>query len=120
MQGLTLTSTGMQLLFISLIPQTPHLPRAIILLFFDYSNYDILSYIFVVFDTNASRFRIPIQLTDLENEGFNSGDSIYLATYASATYGFSPLSDYYDPQYGQYVLTSIDRTPSPVIGLKIP
>jgi hypothetical protein len=59
---------------------------------------------------------------------FHSGDSVYVACYACPSGmpgGFSRMpsgfdADYYDPIHKTNVLTSIDQTPSPVIGLKIP
>jgi hypothetical protein len=72
-------------------------------------------------DTVAKTFTISMPLIDVEQDGgFKSGDSIYVATYGAPYYGISPPNDYFDPQTGNYVLTSINQTPSPVFGIKIP
>jgi hypothetical protein len=72
------------------------------------------------YDTLARSFQLPISPYDLKAAGFNSGDSVYIATYGAPYWGQTPYYDYYDPSLRQGVLTSINQTPSPVIGLKIP
>jgi hypothetical protein len=74
----------------------------------------------VAFDTVQRRYEIPIDLGQYRAHGFKSGDSVYFATYGTPYWGSVPYYDYYDPNFHEYVLTSINQTPSPVIGLKIP
>ncbi len=72
------------------------------------------------FDTLNGSFQIPIDFGAYRSNGFNSGDSVYVATYGAPRWGPSPYYDYYDPSIRQGVLTSINQTPSSVIGFKIP
>jgi hypothetical protein len=72
------------------------------------------------FDTLNGTFQIPIDFGYYRNYGFNSGDSVYVATYGAPQWGQVPYYDYYDPSIRQGVLTSINQTPSPVVGFKIP
>lgn len=71
-------------------------------------------------DTALEQFHFFIPTYQLTNAGFNSGDSIYVATYGAPTYGSTPTQDYYDATRKQYVLTSINQTPSPVVGSVMP
>ncbi|MFI5201824.1 MAG: carboxypeptidase-like regulatory domain-containing protein [Candidatus Kapaibacterium sp.] len=70
-------------------------------------------------DTTKETFVFGITQNDLRSAGFNSGDSIYVATYGAPLYEFPP-GDYYDPGINQKVLSSANQTPSPVIGVKLP
>ncbi len=71
-------------------------------------------------DTVRKTFSIPINFLGYRQEGFKSGDSAYVAVYGAPYYGMAPYFDYYDPTIGQPVLTSLNQTPSPVIGFKVP
>ena len=81
------------------------------------------------FDSSNSSFQIPLTSEVLNNLfGYKSGDSVYIAVYGEPSYGgyfqsnydWEVCADYYDPTTGQQVLTSVNSTPSPVIGFKIP
>jgi hypothetical protein len=72
------------------------------------------------FDTLTNSFRYGISLSKITAFGFHSGDSIYIATYGAPYYGYTPAGDYFDPDYQQYVLTALNYTPSPVVGIKLP
>jgi hypothetical protein len=82
----------------------------------------------VKFDSNSRSFEALIDLNRQQLwYDFHSGDSVYIACYATPLGSpglFSNMpsgyGDYYDPIHKINVLTSIDQTPSPVIGLKIP
>jgi hypothetical protein len=74
------------------------------------------------FDTVNKTFQIPIDAGYYKGNGFKSGDSVYVATYGAPHWGpyMYGYCDYFDPSLRQGVLTSINQTPSPVIGFKIP
>ena len=72
------------------------------------------------FDTATSTFRHGYPLDKIKSLGFKSGDSIYVAAYGAPYYGFTPTNDYFDPDLQEYVLTALNPTPSPVIGLTMP
>ena len=74
------------------------------------------------FDTLIRSFAIPIDYGWYQRNGFHSGDSVYIATYGGTYWskGQDGAYDYYDPTIRQGVLTSINQTPSPVVGFKIP
>ena len=76
-----------------------------------YANYPI--------DTTTESFIFGIPQYNLTSAGFNSGDSIYVATYGAPLYNYPP-GDYYDPAIQQNVLTSINQMHSAVIGARMP
>lgn len=72
-------------------------------------------------DTLNHTFALPVGLSEYRNHGFASGDSVYFATYGGPAWGTGyPYSDYYDPVHGVPVISSLNQTPSPVIGIKVP
>ncbi|MDP4199723.1 MAG: carboxypeptidase regulatory-like domain-containing protein [Bacteroidota bacterium] len=73
-----------------------------------------------LYDTTSMTFWEPIDLLTIKSEGFQSGDSVYIAVYGAPIVGASPPNDYYDPATRKYVLTSLNQTPSPVLGFKVP
>lgn len=72
------------------------------------------------YDTLHSTFAIPVNLGEYLQHGFKSGDSVYIASYGAGWWGAIPYYDYYDAEHQIGVLTSINQTPSPVVGFKIP
>jgi hypothetical protein len=88
------------------------------------ASYGLNVYPGVVTSTsNSKTFESWIQPAALRD--FHSGDSVYVACYACTSWLYQGLNstcagDYYDPIHRVWVLTCIDQTPSPAIGLKIP
>ena len=68
-------------------------------------------------DTTAEQFSFAIPTSNLTAAGFKSGDSIYVAAYGSPV---QDQGDYYDPAIQQFVMSSLNPTPLPVIGTKMP
>jgi predicted heme/steroid binding protein len=73
-------------------------------------------------DTVNQTFQYTIGLSSLTSFNFQSGDSIYVATYGSPYDAqlASDYGDYFDPINNEYVMTCYNQTPSRVIGLRIP
>jgi len=73
-----------------------------------------------IWDTISKTFEFGFPIDWFPYATFHSGDSIYVAVYGMANFDRSPPFDYYDLSNEHFVLTSINQTPSPVFGLKIP
>jgi hypothetical protein len=73
-------------------------------------------------DTTNHSFQWIYPTVALSFMNFHSGDSIYVATYGTPEEAMTGggVGDYVDPVTNKRVLTSYNRTPSNVVGLKIP
>jgi hypothetical protein len=82
------------------------------------------------FDSTNSSFLIPLESYETFNNlmGYHSGDSVYIALYGEpsyfpfyqSNYDWNVYADYFDPTINRQVLTSVNETPSAVIGFKVP
>jgi hypothetical protein len=93
--------------------------------YFDYASAE--NEIATAFDTTNNTFICLASLSDINQAGFASGDSAYIVTYGAPLFDGAIyvnnqefICEYYDPIIQQPVMSSVNQTPSPVFGLKIP
>lgn len=70
------------------------------------------------FDSSSHTFTYPLSFISAADNGFNSGDSIYVGMYGAWPNLLG--SAYWDPALNLNIYNSINPTPSAVIGAKVP